>query len=244
VKFPASAPARVQLFCFPYAGGGASIFRSWQAETGPTIRIIPVRLRGRESRIFDPPLRSVPELAEAIAAEIVPLIDGPFAFFGYSFGALLAFETARLLRRRGIAPDRLMVAALKAPHLPLRRKPIHDLPDSEFAVKIRDFRGTPDAVLQNAELMNLLLPAIRADFTAYETYRYAPEAPLACAITAMGGARDSSMSLDELAAWGEHTSAGFATHVFPGDHFFLHSARQLLPWTIVQELLRPFRAAS
>src|SRR5947208_6491866 len=97
VKQSASAPARLQLFCFPYAGGGASIFRSWQAETGPSIRMVPVRLRGRESRIFEQPLRSVPELTEAIAAEIVPLIDGPFAFFGYSFGALLAFETARLL---------------------------------------------------------------------------------------------------------------------------------------------------
>src|SRR3954469_2501302 len=89
VKRSASAPARVQLFCFPYAGGGASIFRSWQAETGPSLRIFPVRLRGREGRIFEPPLRSVPELAEAAAAEIVPLIDGPFALFGYSFGALL-----------------------------------------------------------------------------------------------------------------------------------------------------------
>jgi len=244
VKPSASASGRVQLFCFPYAGGGASIFRSWQAETGPSLRVIPVRLRGREGRIFEPPLRSVPDLAEAIAAEIVPLIDGPFALFGYSFGALLAFETARLLRRQGNAPDRLMVAALKAPHLPFRRKPIHDLPDLEFAEKIRNFHGTPEAVLRNAELMNLLLPAIRADFTAYETYRYVAEAPLDCPITAMGGARDSSTPLDELAAWGEQTRGRFATHVFPGDHFFLHSARQLLPWTIAQELLPALRKAS
>jgi medium-chain acyl-[acyl-carrier-protein] hydrolase len=239
VKRPVS-----QLFCFPYAGGGASIFRTWQAEIGPSVRIHPVRLRGRESRIFEPPLRSVPELAETIAAEIIPIVEGPFAFFGYSFGALLSFETARVLRRQGVAPDRLMVAALKAPHLPLRRKPIHDLPDREFAEKIRNFQGTPDAVLQNSELMNLLLPAIRADFTAYETYRYTAEEPLECPITAMGGARDSSMSLDELESWGEHTRGAFVTRVFPGGHFFLHASRQLVTWTIVQELLPALRAAS
>src|SRR5690349_1497771 len=116
VKPPTSGPRRFKLFCFPYAGGGASIFRSWQADTVPSIRILPVRLRGRESRIFEPPLESVPELAEAIASEIAPAIESPFVFFGYSFGALLAFETTRLLRRQGIGPDRLIVASLKAPH--------------------------------------------------------------------------------------------------------------------------------
>ena len=239
-----SAASRFQLFCFPYAGGGASIFRAWQAETGPFVRIHPIRLRGRESRIFEPPLRSVPEAAETIAAEIVSGIEGPFAFFGYSFGALLAFETARVLRRQGAGPDRLMVAALKAPQLPLGRKPINDLPDREFAEELRKFRGTPDAVLQNDELMSLVLPAIKADFTAYETYRYSAEAPLDCPITAMGGTNDPSVSLHQLAAWGEQTSNGFATRLFPGDHFFIHSARQLLTWTIAQELLPALRLAS
>jgi medium-chain acyl-[acyl-carrier-protein] hydrolase len=239
-----SAPVRLQLFCFPYAGGGASIFRSWQAETGPFIRIHPIRLRGREGRIFEPPLGSVPEAAETIAAEIVPGIEGPFAFFGYSFGALLAFETARVLRRQGTGPDRLMVAALKAPQLPLGRKPIHDLPDREFTEEIRKFRGTPDAVLQNDELMSLVLPAIKADFAAYETYRYSAEAPLDCPITAMGGTKDLSVPPDKLAAWGEQTSTSFATRLFPGDHFFIHSARQLLTWTIAQELLPALRLAS
>jgi medium-chain acyl-[acyl-carrier-protein] hydrolase len=176
--------------------------------------------------------------------EIGPATGGRFAFFGYSFGALLAFETARLLRRQGIRPERLMVAALKAPGLPLRRKPIHHLPEDEFAGEIRKFCGTPDSVLENRQLMNLVLPAIRADFTAYETYRYSEEAPLDCPITAMGGAGDASVAPDELTAWSNETSAGFATRIFPGDHFFLNSARRLLTWTIVQELLPSLRAAS
>lgn len=242
MMLPTSYP-RFQLFCFPYAGGGASIYRPWQADAGPSIRIEPIRLPGREGRIFDPPLRSVREVVQTAADQIVPVIRGPFALFGYSFGALLAFETARLLRRQGISPDRLIVAALKAPHLPLRRKPIHDLPNGEFAAEIRKFHGTPDAVLQNAELMSLVLPAIKADFTAYETYRYTAEESFDFPVTAMGGAKDSSVSPDELAQWSEHTSAGFTTHVFPGDHFFLNSARQLLTWTIVRELLPALRAA-
>ncbi len=239
-----STSARLQLFCFPYAGGGASIFRSWQADTGPFVRIHAIRLPGRESRIFEPPLRSVAEAAKTIAAEILPGIEGPFAFFGYSFGALLAFETARVIRRQGTGPTRLMVAALKAPQLPLGRKPIHDLPDREFAEEIRKFRGTPDAVLQNDELMSLVLPAIKADFTAYETYRYSAEAPLHCPILAMGGTKDPSVSPDELAAWGEQTAARFETRFFPGDHFFIHSARQLLTWTIAQEMQPALRLAS
>ena len=219
------------------------MFRSWQAEAGPLIEIEPVRLPGRENRIFEPPLLSVPELVQTIAREILPIIRGPFALFGYSFGSLLAFETARLLRHRGISPDRLLVAALKAPHLPLARKPIHGLPDDEFAAEIRKFRGTPEAVLQNTELMNLLLPAIKADFTAYETYRYTAEEAFAFPITAMRGAKDPSVSQEELMAWSKHSCSGFSSHVFPGDHFFVNSSRQLITWTIVQELLSALFAA-
>jgi len=243
MKRPASSRPCFQLFCFPYAGGGGSIFRFWQADAGPSIQVEPVRLPGREGRIGEPPLRSVPELVQTIADQIVPQIRGPFAFFGYSFGALLAFETARRLRGQGLSPERLIVAALKAPHLPLRRKPIHDLPDHEFAAEIRDFRGTPDAVLQNAELMKLVLPAIKADFHAYENYRYQAGEPFDFPITAMGGARDTTVSSDELAAWSVHTCAAFAKHVFPGDHFFLNTERQLVTWTITRELRASLRAA-
>jgi medium-chain acyl-[acyl-carrier-protein] hydrolase len=213
-------------------------------DIGPSIEIHPIRLRGRETRIAEAPLVSVGEIVESVVAEILPMLQTPFALFGYSFGALLAFETARRLRRDGISPDRLMVAALKAPHLQLRREPIHHLPQPELAAEIRRFRGTPDAVLDNPELMNLVLPTIRADFTAYETWQYEAEAPLDCPITAMGGATDASVRPDELSAWREQTSASFASHIFPGGHFFLHNARTLLTWTVVQDLLPAFRVAS
>ncbi len=243
-RLPVKRSASYQLFCFPYAGGGASIYRSWQADMGPSIQVRPIRLPGRENRISEPPCISVSTLAENAANEIASQSESPIALFGYSFGALLAFETARRLRRAGVLPHRLIIAALKAPHLPLRRKPIHQLPESSFTEEIRRFHGTPSAVLENAELMNLLLPSIRADFTAYESYRYETEPPLECPITAIGGANDASVSPAELAAWSEHTSAGFGQRIFPGGHFFMHNSRPLLTWTIAQELLPRFRAAS
>jgi medium-chain acyl-[acyl-carrier-protein] hydrolase len=213
------------------------VFRDWQADLGHSVDVLPVRLRGRESRILEPPLTSVGALVESIAGELLPACTGgPFAFFGYSFGALLAFETARALRKAGVIVDHLVVAALKAPHLPIRRKQIHSLSDAEFAGELRQFRGTPEAVLRNPELMDLVLPSIRADFRAYETYVHQSDAPLECPITAMGGTRDTSVSSDELSAWAEHSSGPFEARMFPGDHFFLNSSRRLLTWTIAEAL--------
>jgi surfactin synthase thioesterase subunit len=234
----------LRLFCFPYAGGGASIFRSWPAALGPAVDVHAIRLPGRETRIAEPPLVSVPALAEMVASEIAPLLDRPFAFFGCSFGSLVAFETARVLRKQNLTPVRLFIAALKAPQLPLRRKQIHDLPADEFAQEVRNFKGTPEAVLQNPELMSLILPAVRADFRAYETYSYETQEPLDCPITVMGGLADPSVSQPELVAWNVLTSTDFAMRMFPGDHFFIHGARGLLTWTILRELLEPLRAAS
>jgi medium-chain acyl-[acyl-carrier-protein] hydrolase len=236
--------ARMQLFCFPYAGGGASVFRTWQAELGRAIQVVPVQLPGRETRIREPLVRSVPALAETLTADIAPLIDRPFALFGYSFGSLLAFETARLLRKRGLAPDHLLVAALSAPQHPRSARRIHDLPTAEFAEEIRQLKGTPDSVLKHPELLELVLPKIQADFCAYETYTYRPEPPLACGISAMGGASDGSLSQAGLRAWSQHTTGEFSVQMFPGDHFFIHSACGILTWAILKDLLTRLRQAS
>jgi medium-chain acyl-[acyl-carrier-protein] hydrolase len=243
MKRPADSAAGMQLFCFPYAGGGASVFRDWQAELGPAIQVVPVQLPGREMRVRERPLTSVPVLAATLASEIAPAIRGPFAFFGYSFGCLLAFETARLLRSRGLTPEHLVVAALAAPQLTRRGRRIHDLPPKEFEDEIRKLKGTPEPVLRNPELMELVLPKIRADFAAYETYEYQRQAALACPISVMGGASDGSATPAELEAWGEHSSGGFRVRIFPGDHFFIHTAPRLLTWAILQDLLGPLRKA-
>lgn len=240
---PTDPRVRQQLFCFPYAGGGPSLFRSWQAELGPSIRVHPVQMPGRETRIAERPLTSVAAMAEMAANEIERAADAPFTLFGYSFGSLVAFETARLLRRRGLSPSTLMAAALRPPHMPHRGRRIHELPDHELLAELRKLKGTSDAVLRSRELMSIVLPAIRSDFRAYETYRYEEQTPLACPISVTGGIADPSVSQAELVGWSDHTRGTFRMRMLPGDHFFIHSGRGLLIWSLLQELLEPLRAA-
>jgi medium-chain acyl-[acyl-carrier-protein] hydrolase len=159
-------------------------------------------------------------------------------------GSLVAFEVARLLRRRGYSPERLIAAALRPPHIPHRGRRLHILPHDEFADAIRLLKGTPDAVLQNRELMSLVLPAIHSDFRAYETYSYADEPPLDCAISAMGGVSDASVTREELDQWRQHTTAGFTIRTFPGGHFFMHEARPQLLGAQRHDLCRPACAAA
>jgi medium-chain acyl-[acyl-carrier-protein] hydrolase len=144
-------------------------------------------------------------------------------------GGLVSFELARLLRKNyGKSPVHLFVSGNGAPQVPDPDPPIYALPEPEFLEELRRLNGTPEAVLENAELMQLLLPAIRADFAVIETYAYTPESPLDCPITAFGGLQDREVSYDDLKAWQEQTNAAFSLHMLPGDHFFLQSAQPLL----------------
>jgi medium-chain acyl-[acyl-carrier-protein] hydrolase len=177
-------------------------------------------------------------LVEALASALYPrFLDRPFVFFGHSLGGLLAFELARELRRRhDLLPVHLFVSGSSAPSLPYPRPPIHALPDTEFLEELRQFSGTSEEVLAHHELMALLLPALRADFAIRETYVYADEPPLDCPISAYGGVRDDRVGRDRLEAWADQTSRAFSLTVFPGDHFFLNTARPRLLQTISREL--------
>jgi len=174
---------------------------------------------------------------QRLAQAISPYLDKPCAFFGHSLGALVSFELARTLRQReGFCPVRLLVSAHRGPHLPDLHPPIYDLPLPEFVQHLRLLQGTPEEVLQHEELMQVLLPTLRAEFTLAETYTYIPGEPLACACSAFGGLRDTHVSRAELAAWQQQTSSTFIVRMFPGDHFFLHSDRILLLRAIADEL--------
>lgn len=217
--------ARVRLYCFPYAGGGASTYRRWGAELPVEIEVRPVQPPGREGRIGEPAYRSVEPLVEALAAALPddPGEGLPFALFGHSMGALIGYELARLLRRQGRPePTRLLVSAHRAPQQPPRENPIHDLPEPEFRQRLRELNGTPEAVLEHPELMELLGPLLRADFALNETYVQAPGEPLDCPITAFGGDADRDVTVDDLRLWQECTRGPFHLHVHRGDHFFLH----------------------
>lgn len=231
--------ARLRLFCFPYAGGGASIFRTWPDDLPAQIEVCPVQLPGRESRLKEPPFTRLLPLVQTLAQVLHPYLNMPLAFFGHSMGALISFELAHQLRRQySLDPVHLFVSGRGAPQIPDLEPPIHHLPEAAFVEELRRLNGTPESVLQNAELMRLVLPILRADFAICETYVHSTQEPLDCPISAFGGLQDSEVSYDSLAAWRDQTNSSFTLKMFPGNHFFLHSARSLILSAVSQDLTR------
>jgi len=246
VKCSKPAPqARFRLFCFPYAGGGASLFRNWANQLPSEVEVCAVQLPGREDRLAEPAFTSMPPLIEALAGALYPYLqDKPYAFFGHSMGAFVCFELARYLRKHHhthAGPLQLFVSAQRAPQLPDLDPPVHALPDNEFIEKLRHLNGTPAEILQNAEVLEITLPLLRADFAICETYHFVAGEPLLCPIFACGGIDDKDVSYERIAAWKEQTRASFTQRMFPGDHFFLHSCQAELLQVLSQQFLSLLR---
>jgi medium-chain acyl-[acyl-carrier-protein] hydrolase len=231
------AAARLRTFLFSYAGGGASVYRDWTRGLPATVDACPVQLPGKENRCLEPPYTSIGPLVRTLASVLQPYMDLPFAFFGYSMGALVSFELARELRRRGqVLPAHMIVAARRAPRLPAVDAPVHHLPDEAFIDEMRHMQGTPEEILRNPEFMQFLLPMVRADFTLCETYEYTPEPPLDCSLSSYGGADDEEPRPETLVRWREETSRAHHVRLFQGDHFFIHTCRAALLRTVSEEL--------
>lgn len=226
--FEPRAGASLRLFCFPYAGGGASVYRLWPRGLPPDVEVLGVQPPGRESRWRDSPFLHVAPMADDAVEGLTPYLDRPFAFFGHSMGAILAFEVARRLIRGGReAPCHLVVSGRPAPSVPESHPPIHDLPRDEFIDQIRRYSGTPEEVLQNDELMALIEPLLRADFAVSESYEHVSDgAELTVPITAIGGSRDEDVPVDALDPWRDETSGAFVKHVVEGGHFFVNEQRE------------------
>ncbi|MEL6438045.1 MAG: thioesterase II family protein [Cyanobacteria bacterium J06621_8] len=236
INLKSSASASLRLFCFPYAGGSSQIFRPWLNRVPETIAICPIELPGRGFQLKSAPYKQMEPLVQAIAEVILPYLDQPFAFFGHSMGAVISFELARLIRRQhNLKPSHLFVSAHRAPQVPDPEPPIHNLPQAEFIEELRKLNGTPEKVLNNAELMELLIPILRADFSVLENYQYRPEATLDCPISVFGGRQDQKVQPEELSRWREQTCRSFELKMLEGDHFFINSAPSLLP-ELVQQL--------
>lgn len=218
--------AKLALFCFPYAGGGTMVYRNWR-EALPDVAVIAARLPGRESRLGEPAIESMEELAPALGSQILQhLGDQPFAFFGHSMGAIVAFELARWLRRYGHPlPEALHVSAARAPQFRLNHQPGPEPDEPAFLAEVKRLQGIPRDVLESPELMRIALPALRADATLYRRYSYQPEPPLPVPIYAYGGASDPNVHAHHLEAWREQTTIGFTLQQFEGGHFYLQSAQ-------------------
>lgn len=223
----ASNPARrrLRLFVFPHAGSGAAAYRAWAPHMPADVQLALVQLPGREARLAEPPHTRMRALVDALVPQILPHLDGPFAFFGHSMGAHVAFETARALRAQGHEPRHLVVSGNRAPHLPFPRPRIHHLPDERILAEFERLGGTPKEILADGQLMSLLLPVLRADLELCETYAFERGPPLSCALTAWGGARDPDVPHAALDAWREHTTGPFSSRLFDGGHFFLQEDR-------------------
>jgi medium-chain acyl-[acyl-carrier-protein] hydrolase len=230
--------ARVRLFCFPYAGGAAQEFRSWSEALGEDVEVYPVQLPGRENRLSEPAFDELPRLLEGILDAFSARWSDPFVLFGHSMGALVAFELARELRRRvGTTPAHLFLSGRCAPRHRDPARVLHSLPEADFIERLRDLDGTPEEVFANAELREVFFPTLRADFAVCERYRYRAETPLECPITVFGGSRDEEHPPALLEEWQAETSGAFALHMFPGNHFFIRTARQAVLATLGRELV-------
>lgn len=217
---PSDPRFSVDLICFPYAGGGASFYRAWSRSLPPWIKVVPVLLPGRESRFREPALRTIDSMVDLALREVVPRSER-FAVFGYSMGALAAFELARRLRAEGrTLPCHLLLAALEAP-LASQPTPLARLPDAEFVQRLRELGTMPDEALDEPELLELFLPVLRADFSAVADYEYVDQPPLSHPITVYGGHHDPLTSQAGLQAWAKMTSGAFALRMLPGGHLFL-----------------------
>ncbi|MDB4949107.1 MAG: Thioesterase [Gemmatimonadetes bacterium] len=242
ISTPRPNPAsRLRLFCFPYAGGGASIFYTWPGTLPPDVELCPVQLPGREARLAEPPYRDMMELVARLGEVLEPHMDRPFAFFGHSNGAIMSFELARLLRRQGRRmPLHLFLSGRAAPHVPLSHPPVHELPEPAFSDALRRLQGTPEEILANAEIMALITPLLRADFSLAETYACAPEEPLDVPVTAYGGDADPDVTPEDVEGWSRYTRADFDSRIFPGGHFFLNTQRAM----VLAELARNLAAVT
>ncbi|HTI15425.1 MAG TPA: alpha/beta fold hydrolase [Dictyobacter sp.] len=237
VRTNARTQPDMRLFCFPYAGGGASIYRQWANKLPATIEVCAIQLPGREHRLKETAYTSLPPLIEALLPELEQLLDQPFAVFGHSMGALLAFETVRALRRRQQPlPTHLFISADRAPQPPRKTANLYLLDDEPFIAELQKLGGMPDAILQYPELLDLVIPTLRADMTLYDTYEYQPDAPLNIPFSLFGGETDGSVTSDNLLSWREQTAADYHFKLFPGGHFYLQSNLDLLLTEIRQDL--------
>lgn len=231
-----------QLFCFAHAGGGPSFFRPWRAPLAPEIAVRRVLLPGREWRLEEPPFRHITELVGPLCAALEPYLNQPYAFFGHSMGAVVAYEVARWFSGSSrVGPACLIVSGRPAPGLASGRR-LSELPDDQFVAEVGRLNGIPPEVLSEPGLLEMVLPALRADFELAETYRPLPGGRLSCPVVGYLSTADPEVDHAGMLRWREVTTGEFALRVFRGDHFYLKGGRPDVLGA-VRDDVRPERSA-
>lgn len=241
LQFRPQTSAQIRLFCFPYAGGSAADFMPWQAVLGPRVEVRAVQLPGRAARFNEPAITDFDDLTDQLVEVIATAADRPYTFFGHSLGGLAAFELChRCVERDLPLPRHLFISATNAPRSLPTRPPIAWMDDRTLITTLREYNGTPAELLANRELMELLLPTIRADFGLLEHYRYRARLRLPVPLSLLAGRQDRHLLVEQLPAWQDETSGPFRQHWFDGDHFYLQRQQaavlELLHSTLVPGL--------
>ena len=223
-RFKKKSNCRVRLVCFPFAGGAANSFRDWSDKLPAEVDLLVAELPGRGMRFAEPLIGNITTLSSKMADAFLPYQDLPYVFFGHSLGSLVCFELARTLRKRGQSQPKLLIASGKKPPQFPPDSRLHDLPDSRLIEALQDYDGTPEAILKNQELMKIVLPVMRADFSLNENYQLVQESKFDFPMQAWGGFEDDGVPEDALTLWGEHTTHQFNHYMFEGGHFYLHES--------------------
>ncbi|MDX2602272.1 alpha/beta fold hydrolase [Streptomyces caniscabiei] len=214
--------APVRLLCLPHAGGSASAYHPMAMALAPAADVLAAQYPGRQDRYAEPPASSVRELAERIAEAVSGDDDRPLALFGHSMGALVAYEVALALEAAGRTPVRLFVSGRRAPSTPRTGPRLHLGSDAELLRAVRRLGGTDGQVFEDEELVQLVLPALRGDYRALETYEPRPDDRLTCPLTVLTGDADPVTPVADARAWAGHTDGPTELCVFPGGHFYLN----------------------
>ena len=239
ITYMSRPQAKLQLFCFPFAGGSANIYREWPHVLPPDIELITIELPGRSTRLGAPLKTHINDIIIDLEPVMLPkLVSKPSVFFGFSMGALISYELAqRLYQNHAVELKHLFVAAHRAPHIPEKEAPTYNLPSEQFQAKIATLNGTPKEVLEHEELYALIEPILRADFQICQTYDRRYQDPLPSPLTVFGSVNDPSVTRQELYEWRHTTSNSFTLKMFPGDHFFIINYTQQLIDSIVETIL-------
>lgn len=234
---------RPRMFCFPYAGGNAQVFRAWQRNFPANVEICPVEFPGRGKRMSERPFTRIKALVTAVADAIFSGSLDPFFFYGHSMGAVISFELARELRRRGsTGPRQLFLSGRRAPTVPDSEGPTFNLPHDEFVAELKRLNGTPPELFNSPEVTELFFPLLRADFEMVDTYTYESEEPLSCPITVYGGLQDEHVSREALGEWEKQTTATYEQRMFPGNHFFIQDPRNEFHMALRRDVVTALQA--